>query len=54
MKEHKMSNQLGQALKLIRQNYKLIKTKNIIISDDTFNKLYTIIEKFLIFFKNLT
>ena len=32
----------------------IIKTKNIIISDDTFNKLYPIIENFLIFFKNLT
>ena len=32
----------------------IIKTKNIIISDDTFNKLYPIIETFLIFFKNLT
>ena len=32
----------------------IIKTKNIIITDDTFNKLYPIIETFLIFFKNLT
>jgi hypothetical protein len=32
----------------------IIKTKNIIISDDTFNKLYPIIETFLLFFKNLT
>ena len=32
----------------------IIKTKNIIISDDTFNRLYPIIETFLIFFKNLT
>ena len=32
----------------------IIKTKNIKISDDTFNKLYPIIETVLIFFKNLT
>ena len=32
----------------------IIKTKNIKISDDTFTKLYPVIETFLIFFKNLT
>ena len=32
----------------------IIKTKNINISDDTFNTLYPTIETFLIFFKNLT
>ena len=32
----------------------IIKTKNIKISDDTFSKLYPVIETFLIFFKNLT
>ena len=32
----------------------IIKTKNIKISDDTFNKLYPKIEDFLIFFKTLT
>ena len=32
----------------------IIKAKNINISDDVFNKLYPVIESFLIFFKNLT